>query len=307
MQTEDLEQEDRHIDLSASQSAEYITALPDDWWNQSSVCQTFTHMFCRHVLPLLVSVRIDGEIRNYIYTGWLLEFQGAIIWVTVGHVINNIRQVMTYPGATVQTTRWLDNADITGAESLPMVYEETRTWVAEDKDVDLGAVLLPALELAAIRANDKIVVLTEEIWRNIDAARPEGFYVVGYPDENVIIEPVRNIGDKTLMRAQADLSCLPVRRLSTNDTRWPSGIPKSEDAFCGDIMPFVDTPEEQPNRIEGMSGGPVFSIQREPNGQIRYYLFGIQRGWHSRNRTICVVPIQHLVAQFVAQQGELKG
>jgi hypothetical protein len=71
------------------------------------------------------------------------------------------------------------------------------------------------------------------------------------------------------------------------------------EAFYGQILPFVEGSKYQPASLQGMSGGPLFSLERDPSDRIRYRLFGIQRSEDRDERLIRVEPIHRCLGLAV--------
>ncbi|MGB6065009.1 MAG: hypothetical protein WBG50_09380 [Desulfomonilaceae bacterium] len=92
----------------------------------------------------------------------------------------------------------------------------------------------------------------------------------------------------------ANISGLPVQRIVGHPIE--DGFWSDSEAFYGQVLPFIDGGGFQPETIVGMSGGPLFSIERDKHDQFHYFLFGLQSSWLWKSRVICVEPIQRVVA-----------
>jgi hypothetical protein len=271
--------------------------LPDDWWRYTSTCQILSDWFIHHLLGLFLSLLDErGRIRHGVLTGFLLYHQDILLWITAGHVIDSINAILSNPHIKVLRMRWLDGCEIPGAESVPVHNRNLKTFsTLKSKEIDFGVAAITGLDAENILRNDRVQTMTEQVWKNLHLAQPEGYYVLGFPEEWVEIQEDRLPDNIILGSAQANLACLPVRRI---DYRGPSRTKEfwnDPGAFYGQILPFVDEPGYQPQNIEGMSGGPVFAIERDSGG-IRYRLFGIQRSQDKDERLIRVEPIQRIIA-----------
>jgi hypothetical protein len=167
-------------------------------------------------------------------------------------------------------------------------------------EIDLGFAHITGLDEANIKNGNQVQILSEQGWRNIHRAKPEGFYVIGYPKEWIQVRLPDGEG-QTMGTAIISLSCLPIQRVPFKEdggSFWKD--PKS---FYGKVMPFKDLDGGQPKSPLGMSGAPLISLERgfDENGEerIRYYLFGVQRSWNEVD-TIRAEPIEK-VAGIIEQ------
>jgi hypothetical protein len=161
--------------------------------------------------------------------------------------------------------------------------------------IDFGAIKIMGLDAQIMLNNNRTQVITELIWKDLHLAKPEGYYVLGYPQEWTDHHEVRLSDNQILNSFRANLACLPVRQIEyrgefhTDKEFW-----NDPEAFYGQILPFVDESEHQPASVKGMSGGPLFSIERDPSDRIRYRLFGIQRSEDKDERLIRAEPIHKI-------------
>jgi len=82
-----------------------------------------------------------------------------------------------------------------------------------------------------------------------------------------------------------NLVSIPVMRIKPRDSS-AGNFWDDPHAFYGNLLPFTDDIGGQPRDIEGMSGGPIISIEKDPTSGIRYRLFAIQRSWLPQERKI---------------------
>ncbi len=273
-----------------------LVDLPSDWWQQLSACQTLADWFGRHLVGLFLSVQAEGSNRQGVYTGFVLFYEENLLWITAGHVVDEIRQVLSNPETDVQIMRWLDGCDIPGAESVPVHNRNLDMFSGSEFGIDFGAIKITGLDAQNMLHNNRTQVITELIWKNLHLAKPEGYYVLGYPKEWIEHHEARLSNKQIFNSFRANLACLPVCQIEyrgdshTNKEFW-----NDPEAFYGQILPFVDGPEYQPVSVKGMSGGPLFSIERDPSDRIRYRLFGIQRSEDKDERLIRVEPMHKIL------------
>ena len=277
-----------------------LANLPDDWWLRLSTCQILAKVFSRHVLGLFISYKESGHKQtcHAIATGFLLHHEEALLWVTAGHVVDKLGEILPDPDSEIIRMRWLDGCEIPGAESVVVHNRDLEMFSASEREIDFGVVAITGLDRANIIKGGAVRIITEQIWKNLHLAQPEGFYIVGYPQEWLEIKHERIDYRRVRGSATANLACVPVERIEPSIGSQPESFWNDPEAFYGQILPFSDTPAGQPDNIVGMSGGPVFSIERDPDGNLRYRLVGIQSRWLRPSRRVRAEPIHKIVAMM---------
>jgi hypothetical protein len=272
-----------------------IKELPDDWWQNLSTCGTFSKHFINHMLGLLISGNIYGTEQTVIFTGFLFLYEKTLFWFTAGHVVDKINNILSITTDNNLQVRWLDEtATRSKTESIPINFKDIKFFSGTQYDFDFGTTILSQLEAELILKGNSIPLRFSELSSNQD---PEGYYVVGYPSNFIKVDQ-RQIGKNTIRKElTAVLLCIPIKKVP-----YPGGDPSKEffndpGAFYGNIVDYPDDPEFKPN-VKNMSGGPILSIERDPNGQIKYQLCGIQRSWDEKLRMIRAEPIQKVVEMF---------
>lgn len=277
--------------------------LPTDWWRRKSTCQILLNWFKRYLLGLFLSVEIEGKVQHGLYTGFLLLYKENLMWATAGHIIDDIRKIKSNPNVRIVRMRWLDDSKISGAESVPVHSSNFRTSSATEFGIDFGFANITGLDRENILKNNRIKIMSEQGWKNLHIANPEGYYIIGYPKEWVETNEVRLPNNRILGSVLANAACIPVAQIE-----YPGKHPTKEfwndpGAFYGRMLPYSDEPGHQPQNIKGMSGGPLISIERTPNREFRYRLFGIQRSWDENTRSIRVEPIENIISRMDGMMG----
>jgi hypothetical protein len=268
--------------------------LPDDWWRYLDSCKILSEWFKQFLLGLFISIKVGDQIKYDVYTGFLLEYRQKLLWITVGHGMEELNDILLNHRDDILQLRWMDNCTIPGAETFPVHNRDMKTFVADD--IDFGFAVITGLDEMNIRNNNQVQIMTEQVWRNVQGAYPEGFYIIGYPQEWLEIRGPES-KDQTMGTATIKLSCLPVEQVpfrASDGDFWAD-----PEGFYGKIVPFADHQGGQPTSPRGMSGAPVISLERgfDDNAEerIRYRLFGIQRSWNKVD-TIRAEPIQKVAA-----------
>lgn len=275
----------------AESPEEMLRNLPPDWWQRALAIEELLKWFKEFIVGLLVGGSVNGKFQYFLYTGFLLHYKGNLLWLTAGHVVDNLSQILSSPNFSLSIMRWIDGYDVPGAEAIPVNHSNMlmKSWISEG--LDFGAIVIPLLESQNLLANEKISVMEERIWRNLKYASPEGYYVVGFPRvwNDFKETPVK--GNQVLRSIKANLACLPAQPISppidsSSETFW-----KHSGAFYGKIIQYPDRPNLKVEDIAGMSGGPVLSIERSEDSKIGIRLAGIQVEWKPDSGIVRAEPI----------------
>ena len=271
-------------------SPERVKGFPPDWWKRSDVAATVAKGFAQHLVILKVAYLSDGAPAHTVFTGFLLRIGALDLWVTAGHVIDVIQQLLGNPKVRIVRAGLLDGYQQEGATTIPVPLDNLPLFSAEPA-LDFGVAFLRRAYVAPIIANPNFRPLTPIVWQNHESIQAEGFYIVGVPDEWVEVRDVGTQPGRILRKGTMSIACIPVERIQPAPGQEPEEFWGHSGAFYAQLLP-VQYDDGQPlGDIAGMSGGPVFSIHRTPEGQFRYSLFGIQSAWLRSKRIIRATPI----------------
>jgi len=276
-----------------------LKGLPNNWWANSAICQIFANLFDKHIVGLFIR-GFEGNIqRQGIYTGFLVRYKGSLLWVTAGHVIEEIYSLENSGDYKIKEMRWLDGFEKPYASSVPVYNQPLDMFWKYDENIDFGVIRISGLEESLIYKNEKLIIMDEMIWTNLHLAKPDGFYIFGYPKEWTKLNQKRINEKQTIFSFLANLACLPIQKIEYSEL--PENIKeiwKDREAFYGKIIDFEDDNQLQPTSIKGMSGGPLVSIEIDKNEKYRYRLFGIQSKWVEGSRIICAESMEKLIGLF---------
>jgi len=101
-----------------------LSDWPDDWWQQLSACEALADWFGRHLVGLYFSVKTQDGQRQGVYTGFILFYEENLLWITAGHVIDEISDLLSSSEVNIETMHWLDGVEISGAESIPVHHRD---------------------------------------------------------------------------------------------------------------------------------------------------------------------------------------
>lgn len=273
--------------------------VPDVWWRTKRVCQRLSHRLGRHLIPLLLSVRINGQGQQYVYTGFLLYHLQLLWWATAGHVVEEIHRVLTYPDTEVTAMRWLDDYGPLGVKSIPVNYCDLHLFSLTSFGIDFGVIKIGQLECQNLLANPCIAIIGEEVWQRDALLHPDGYCLLGYPAEWASFCQDSLADGSVLRSVRAELACLPVERVKYRSSNSRSNSWQDSEAFYGRIAPFADGLNSQPESIKGMSGGLVLSIERDRvEDDVRFGLVGVQRSWLGADRLIRAEPMRRIMSRI---------
>ena len=253
--------------------------MPDDWWRKSTICQLLKEYFSRHLLGLQVAADVNGEIKAEVFSGFLVNIHQQALWFTASHVVAYIKRLISNSEIEILHMRWLDFCDIEGAESIPVHNRSLEMFSMPEDVLDWGIVRIAGLDLENLLNNKKVQFLEPQIWKNLHLGKPEGYYILGWPLQDVEVNQEERY-------VSASMTCVPVIKLEYDQCRGEGDFWNDPDAFYGKIIPFASETEIPPIDIKGMSGGPLLSIERKPDKGFLYRLYGVQRGWEERKRII---------------------
>lgn len=254
-----------------------VGLLPEGWWRaRDAAARLGNHFSERHMVGLVCADPCaNGEQRSVI-TGFLLMFRGVLLWATAGHLISKLDELLKGESPTIRF-HWLDDGGPEGTESIPLLDRSLSLFkFPEETRIDFGAMGLKGADARVLLANSSARPIAEEMWSGLDDLEPEGFYVVGHPDEAIECTLEALPGKKIRQTLRSAVKALPAERVDPSSLDIP-GYADDPDLAYFRLLPFAGESSPEHINVKGMSGGPVFSIERTEDGELRYRLFGIQR------------------------------
>ena len=154
--------------------------LPEGWWRIDELANMIGRHFRRH---LEVIAEIDGKRHRALITGFFLEHRSVLHWITAAHCLEHVTDLLEHPRVDVLTARWVDNFPGSAGRGIPVDVRGLKTAKLRSDQLDVGVVWPSAHETSLFRANPEFHPFSEEAWARKSHAEPEGFYVLGFPDE----------------------------------------------------------------------------------------------------------------------------
>ena len=88
-----------------------VGAFPLDWWKSQGVANILAKCFAEHLVTLEVAFTVEGEPAHDACTGFLMRLGPIDLWMTAGHVIDQIRDILASPKVNVVRAGLLDGCD----------------------------------------------------------------------------------------------------------------------------------------------------------------------------------------------------
>ncbi len=271
---------------------------PGDWWKDRAVCAILANLFQKHIVGLHVFSTQNGKRKDFIYTGFLLDFNGYHLWVTAGHVIGELETLLADDRFAIHGAEWCDGYPTPGAESIRVEISDLHRCRIEKGHIDVGLIWLRPNIVALLDANEGIQFVTPQIWTGNASSRPEGYFLVGVPDQFQETTVLGVAPNEVRTATRFPIVCLPVERIAPCDKNLGDEFWGYEDAFYGRVVDSEVQGLGEIDSIEGMSGGPLLSIERGKEGSLRYRLYAIQSCWKRSERIIRGTPIEFLDSEL---------
>ncbi len=246
----------------------------DEWWKTQRTCSEFSHIFKGLLLGLHISGKITNQQQSVVYSGFLITYMGTPLWITAGHVIEEIEEIIQNPVNNFKCI-WLDWASIPLLADIKNAFKGT----LRRNNIDIGFIGINLLEFNNFKENK--FTLPFNLPSNGPAVfSPQHFYLLGFPKD-----------------LQANNSytavCLPIEEKKYSEIKNKETLPKEK--FYGKVVNFADNPDYQ-FRIKGMSGGPLVGVSFDIKQKRKSYsLWGIQSSILPKSRIVTVEPIENLI------------
>ena len=279
--------------------------LPEDWWQTFDSIETLIKLFRQYVVGLLIGGYYEKEFMKGVYSGFLTWYKGQLFWNTAGHVIDEIATALASPKFQVQVRRWMDNYEVGGTPAGPLHYPKIQMKSWKDIGIDYGVIAVEGLDAISLIESKQTRVWDLDIWQP-PTSIPDGYYAIGFPGEWTKFQSEHLAESKVALNLQADLACLPIRKIERPADTRGSDFWDDPDTFNGEILPIPDRSDLIIGNVEGMSGGPVFSIQSWPDKRFKYRLIGIQHTWDPNTRIISAAPIEKIMRLLDAWLGDVE-
>ena len=271
-----------------------LLGLHPDWWQTAATTSVLIKAFKKHIIPLLVAGTVGHESQYNIYTGIILKYSGPILWLTAGHVVDELSKILSSSQFKLTEMAWLDGYEVTKAEAVLVHRTDIPMKSWSEIGLDVGIILPSILDVGNILRNDNVIPIDARIWKNLNQASPEGYYAIGFPRPWSHLSQTPLSNNKVLKTVDANIACLPLKEIPPPPEFRDDPVWSNPEAFYGQILPYPDYPDFNFEDAKGMSGGPILSVERDPGGTIRYRLEGIIQSFAPSQFIFRAEPIQRI-------------
>jgi hypothetical protein len=229
--------------------------------------------FCQHLVPISFSMSRGDEKQDFIISSFVMSFRESWCLITAGHCIKMISELLSQ-GYKINSCVLIDSLGkkAIDKQGIPFVYPSpTNVLFSDDFAFDYGIIPLSKYYQELLKLNG-IQAFDEYAWKK----QPndfEAYLLIGVPAEYVVY---RN--DSIFIN--------PVMF-------WVEGLASKPDGFSD-----VDTPlfygrigfDADITSIKGMSGGPILGFKKDIEGNLRYWVIGVQSLWLPESHYIAACP-----------------
>jgi hypothetical protein len=224
-----------------------------------------------------------GEEKMACFSAFVLEVFGKWCLVTAGHVIQD-KFLAPVEKGLIRLNKFL-LADYFGPdpvvkEAIPFDYEGAGKCFLDDSSLglDFALIALRPFYRDSLQANG-VIPISRSNWANAVGLTFPLHLMVGMPEE--LSDSLSREGERGGQVGQAVAPlCVVVRRLD----KVPKGMNTPEaEWFIGRVN--VDF------SVVGMSGGPIFGVRQNEQGQWTYHTVAVQSWWDRERKVIFGCPI----------------
>jgi len=212
-------------------------------------------------------------------SGTLLLIEGALYFLTAGHVLKELRGLRENKHVIIENASLADVFGYKRVSDTPIPFDLKNAHLSfiddEEMGLDFGVIPLGPHHARLLQKNG-MVALTEENWIKQDQIEIEGYTMLGFPAERT---SERISGFSTV---HIEATMFAVRRPQPDQNHRKTLYPR----FTGQLDSNLPL-----KSIEGMSGGLIFGFQSQP--QLRYWVVAIQSSWERQTKMIygCSLPV----------------
>lgn len=237
---------------------------------KASAGRHFVTLSCVQTLP-------DQSEKALVFSGFVVEIEGAWLYVTAGHVLRHF-DAAACAGSTFNVWRLGDQTSAAGRfqdTAVPFEFEREEWLVIESEEtgLDYAVIALHGYFRAQLEAGG-VAPLDQSTWDYPVASEQKQWVLMGVPSESVAYDGV------TILTAR-----LVVVRIHAEEAPPEAGLRVDNQIYAR----LTDGSESIVMDADGLSGGPVFSVHKV-DGEWKYTVVGIQSGWYRQSRLVAFCP-----------------
>jgi hypothetical protein len=233
---------------------------------------------CRHLVGLCVTYRHttpeEAHLRSRFATcsGTLLFIEGALYFLTAGHVLKGLRELRESNDVVIEGASLADIFGYRRVSQMPIPFDlkNAHLLFVDDEDLGLDFGVIPiGPHHARLLAQNGVIALHEENWAKQHTVDFEGYAMLGFPAERVS----ERVSDSSMV--QIEPTMFAVRCLDPSQATRKTEYPR----FVGQVSDGLPL-----KSLEGMSGGLIFGFRTQP--KLSYWVVAIQSSWNPQTRMV---------------------
>lgn len=228
------------------------------------------------------------------YSGLLVHMRGLYIWITASHVIRELNTILSDRSVLAQIK---SPSKHVGVEPVPIDLTACHKFSFQQSEedvlgIDVGAVVLPVHVARLLIASGYGFMSPQDFARR--AEQFDAYSLLGYPRDACDARTRRSGADR-IARFRLRAPMLALFPTPPPDNSWRKPLYRR---FFGIFPNHTSTAEGEfsIDDVRGMSGGPVFGINRESEGPPSIRLIGIQSVQGTNTGVLAVCPVRTFVS-----------
>ena len=218
----------------------------------------------------------EDKDKALMFSGFLVEYEGLWFYVTAGHILEGIRKAQS---AGAEFDRWRLDDSTAGNRfngfAIPIDFRLEDWMVIRNEDLGIDYATLPLMDIYRQQLSaGGTVPLGPAAWGS-SLDDHEAWALIGIPAESVTFDGVTEL--------TASVVTVPLKSC-------PAPVEakvKTENQF---YATFAASPEGFVEDIDGMSGGPVFSLHKDEVDAWTYKVIGVQSAWYKSQKILAICP-----------------
>jgi hypothetical protein len=246
----------------------------------------FLQFLSRHLLSLACvhePTTSDDTVgpMKFFTSGFVIEISGVWLYVTAGHVFQDIQTLMERTPTRRYRFMLADcfGPDVVSDVPIPLDYKSTSKQHLYDRQsgYDFGIMLINDNARRLLVANG-IVPLVEENWKHQAGVEFFHYSMVGFPAQAMILDHPEFASVKPFYIPLERLDAAPAAVEHHTVPMFYARIPKPTQGLD----------------IRGMSGCPIYGFAHDGHGGASYYFLAIQSSWLPDSKIICACQMPFL-------------
>lgn len=236
--------------------------------------------FYQHIVPIYFCFEKGDSKHQFIISSFVFSVSDNWFLITAGHCFEKISEKLLDNGWTMFSCSLIDFLGLNAKfkEPIPFNFDIRKAYyfpeINDDYSFDYGVYPLSSYYKELLLSNN-IKSLNEEVWKKqpdpVDVCA-----IIGMPSELINFD-----------RGVELVSCFLFADIITEK---PEGF---KDTSLPRIYAKINL-DKGIGSIKGMSGGPLLGFQQLENGELRYWLLGLQSTWYSPSQHIAACPTRLL-------------